>query len=372
MPTTPNMDLLLPIPTVTLGPTYASENNAAFTTIDSHDHTTGKGVPVPSNGLNINNDLPFNGYNAASLRSARFTSQSAPLSTPSDVSSIYVSNGNLFYNNQLGQQVQITSGAALDATTIGGIGGDYTTSGALLFYTSGTRTFTFWSSTNVPANIDSGSITIRPIATSPAGVTINAPSALSASYSLTLPLALPSTSSALVSDPSGNLSFSPGGNMPTGAIIAYGGVTAPSGYLLCNGTAVSRTTYANLFTAIGTAYGNGDGSTTFNVPQAQGMFLRGADNGAGNDPDTLTRTANNPGGNTGDNVGSQQVDAMTSHTHTVRLYTGSGNISGQAAEAGSAFTSNQNSGTQSYSGGNTVVSTETRPINIYVNYIIKT
>jgi microcystin-dependent protein len=54
--------------------------------------------------------------------------------------------------------------------------------------------------------------------------------------------------------------------VPTGVILPFGGATAPAGWLLCNGTAVSRTTYAPLFAVIGTAYGPGDGSTTFNLP----------------------------------------------------------------------------------------------------------
>jgi microcystin-dependent protein len=61
----------------------------------------------------------------------------------------------------------------------------------------------------------------------------------------------------------------------TGMIVPFGGTTAPSGTLLCNGAAVSRTTYANLFTVIGTAYGAGDGTTTFNVPDGQGRHLTG-------------------------------------------------------------------------------------------------
>lgn len=56
----------------------------------------------------------------------------------------------------------------------------------------------------------------------------------------------------------------------TGTIIPYGAASAPTGYLLCNGTAVSRTTYSALFAIIGTAYGVGDGSTTFNVPDMRG------------------------------------------------------------------------------------------------------
>ncbi len=54
--------------------------------------------------------------------------------------------------------------------------------------------------------------------------------------------------------------------VPTGTVISSAASSTPSGYLYCNGSAVSRTTYANLFNAIGTTYGNGDGSTTFNLP----------------------------------------------------------------------------------------------------------
>lgn len=62
---------------------------------------------------------------------------------------------------------------------------------------------------------------------------------------------------------------------PTGALHAYGAATAPSGWLLCDGAAVSRTTYADLFAAIGTNYGAGDGSTTFNVPDMRGRLPAG-------------------------------------------------------------------------------------------------
>ena len=63
---------------------------------------------------------------------------------------------------------------------------------------------------------------------------------------------------------------------PPGVMKQFAGATAPSGWLLCNGAAVSRTTYANLFSAIGTAFGTGDGVTTFNVPNAQNRVLVGA------------------------------------------------------------------------------------------------
>lgn len=60
-----------------------------------------------------------------------------------------------------------------------------------------------------------------------------------------------------------------------GTVKMYGVATAPANWLLCDGTAVSRTTYADLFAAIGTTFGVGDGSTTFNVPDFRGIFPRG-------------------------------------------------------------------------------------------------
>ena len=65
-------------------------------------------------------------------------------------------------------------------------------------------------------------------------------------------------------------------SLPAGVIIPFAGTSVPTGYLLCNGAAVSRTDYANLFAAIGTLYGAGDGSTTFNLPDARDRVLQGA------------------------------------------------------------------------------------------------
>lgn len=67
-----------------------------------------------------------------------------------------------------------------------------------------------------------------------------------------------------------------GGDL-TGMIFAFAGNTIPSGYLACNGAAISRTTYADLFAVIGTTYGTGDGSTTFNLPNLTDKFIQGSD-----------------------------------------------------------------------------------------------
>jgi microcystin-dependent protein len=87
--------------------------------------------------------------------------------------------------------------------------------------------------------------------------------------------------------------------------------------MLCEGQAISRTKYAALFSIIGTAFGSGDGASTFNLPDLRGRFLRGVDGTAGRDPDKTTRTAAATGGNTGNNVGSVQGSGYKSHSHSV-------------------------------------------------------
>lgn len=83
--------------------------------------------------------------------------------------------------------------------------------------------------------------------------------------------------------------------------------TAPTGWLKANGDAVSRTTYAALFAAIGTTYGEGDGSTTFNLPDLRGEFIRGLDDGRGADP--------------GRSIGSSQGWSPGSHVHGLAIWT---------------------------------------------------
>lgn len=111
-----------------------------------------------------------------------------------------------------------------------------------------------------------------------------------------------------------------GSVIPPGVIQAFGGGTVPSGWLLCDGSTASRSTYAGLFAAIGIVNGRGDGSTTFHLPDLRGRFIRGADNmgtgAAGRDLDAAGRTAANIGGATGNAVGSVQAAETLSHTHT--------------------------------------------------------
>lgn len=139
------------------------------------------------------------------------------------------------------------------------------------------------------------------------------------------------------------------GAAPPGMVIAVAMNTAPTGYLKCNGAAVSRTTYAALFAAIGTTWGAGDGSTTFNVPDLRGEFVRGWDDSRGID--------------SGRSFASSQADELKAHTHTV---TGNpGGSPGSNVEIG-IDGSTSNIATSSTGGA------ETRPRNVALLYVIKT
>ncbi len=164
---------------------------------------------------------------------------------------------------------------------------------------------------------------------------------------------------------------------PPGSIMAYGGTTAPTGWLLCNGASVSRTTYATLYAAIGNNYGTADGSN-FNLPDFRGRFLRGSTTDSNRDPNFSARVASNTGGNTGGNVGSYQADAFREHTHSYNdIYHSEGG--GQVDLAlfdgtnskGSGDSDNDNDGYQILRTSGTTGGSETRPVNVTVNYIIK-
>jgi len=136
------------------------------------------------------------------------------------------------------------------------------------------------------------------------------------------------------------------GGIPAGAVQSFAMNTAPTGWLDCDGSAVSRTTYSTLYTAIGTTFGAGDGSTTFNVPDLRGEFIRGWDDGRGVD--------------SGRTFGSAQADELKSHRHSIAF----------AGNGWDAYTGlNQGTGVTDYTdytGGD-----ETRPRNIALLYCIQ-
>jgi len=154
--------------------------------------------------------------------------------------------------------------------------------------------------------------------------------------------------------------------LPVGSVMGWATATPPTGFLECDGAAVSRATYSDLFGVLAETYGAGDGSTTFNLPDYRGKFLRGWDHGATNDPDALARTDRGDT-TTGDAVGTNQLGETAAHTHGVDTYGYGG------ADIHSRISSNDTGGTlyadeaiTNSTGGN-----ETRPLNINIMHIIR-
>ncbi len=138
--------------------------------------------------------------------------------------------------------------------------------------------------------------------------------------------------------------------VPAGTVIYHAANTPPTGFIKANGAAVSRSTYATLFAVIGTTYGTGDGSSTFNVPDLRGEFVRGWDDSRNID--------------SGRALGTAQTDELKSHTHPIvgrtSITAASANVGGVG---GTTISTSANSGA---TGG-----AETRPRNIALLACIK-
>jgi hypothetical protein len=201
------MGLVLPDVGAEPGPTYASDNNTAFETVDEHDHTTGKGVAIPTAGLNINADLSFGSTNAKDLRTVRFTSQASTPSNSTDLRIVYVKNGELAYRDASGNEVLLTNGGSIAGAT-GSISG--LSSPASASYSSVTKTFTWLYDSGSPAKHALGDLGIYPydgLNPYSFAVTLKAPTALSANYAWTLPAAAASQGAILSVSTAGQLAY---------------------------------------------------------------------------------------------------------------------------------------------------------------------
>ena len=226
-------------------------------------------------------------------------------------------------------------------------------------------------------------------------VALGAPQTVTSNITYTLPATI-TNGGFLQTDGSGNLSFQIVAGVPSGSVFCMAVATVPTGYLECDGAAVSRTTYSALFAIIGIAYGSGNGSSTFNLPDLRGEFIRGFDHGKGVDSgrgiatfqpadnashnhfaSTTTSTTSSLASNSHNHgieithtatsvtaVGNQSDDRMglidfSGGNHPVRYNTENASVSAGVNSSSSSSTTIGNQGS------------EARPRNVTMMYIIK-
>jgi hypothetical protein len=204
MSNTPNMNLPVPTPGITPGPQYAQQQVLEQNIIDAHNHTPGYGVLVPTAGLNINTNLPFNNNQAVALQAAVFTPQTG-LST---LYSLYFSGVDAYINDGAGNIIRLTSGGTVNATSSGISSGTASAS-----FSSGVLVVN--SAPSTPADIQVASVLLGNNVANSKYLTLAPPASMAANYNLVLP-PLPAVLSFVTLDTSGNL---------TGSIAVAGALT---------------------------------------------------------------------------------------------------------------------------------------------------
>ena len=175
-------------------------------------------------------------------------------------------------------------------------------------------------------------------------------------------------------------------SLPAGLVTPFAGTSAPTGFLFCGGQAVSRTTYSTLFSAIGTTYGVGDGSSTFNLPDLQGRVVAGKDDMSGSSANRLTDQTGGLNGDTLGDTGGTESHTLTSaqsglrqHSHsattTLTRVSGSGSSSGIEDDNSRNTVTNSSFVSTTISNSSALDASEAHnnvQPTIILNYIIKT
>lgn len=221
MTTTPLMGLTLPVEHGSAD-VWDTILDAVFGVIDSHDHTTGKGAQVPSAGLKIDADVSWSSaavsHAITDLKAIDFAPQAASgMTLLSGALFLNSADNELYWRNTSGVLVKFTAGAALNvAAFTGGIGGDYSAAGALVVFDDATDSYWFQQQIGAgvrqyarmrSADVDLYEFKANPAAGVPTNrVRLASPAALAASYTLTMPAALPASKAALRVDSAGTVS----------------------------------------------------------------------------------------------------------------------------------------------------------------------
>lgn len=178
---TPNMGLIEPVVGQEPGPTWASDLNASLGILDQHNHSAGQGVQINPAGININSNFPMNGNNITLVNTVRFNNLLTTLAGSSpNLGCIYEAVNDLYYNDGVGNVIQITKSGSVNATSSG--------------ISSGTATASFSAgvlvvdaNVNTPANVQGASFLFGNNVANSNYLTLQPPSAMASNYSVTLP-----------------------------------------------------------------------------------------------------------------------------------------------------------------------------------------
>ena len=209
MTTTPNMLLVLPALGGSTG-VWDDLTQTIHEQIDLHDHATGKGVKVTPSGLNINTDLSLIGTSSLiNTKAVQFTA--AASYTVARSLFVLSSDNELYWRTNGGTNVKITSGNTLNLSLVGGIYGDYSSTSAKIYYEDAGKRYKMLQSGPAPdfwASVDCGDLKLYEKASAISNaVTLKSPATLAASYSLTMPAAVPAATALVQSSTTGVLSF---------------------------------------------------------------------------------------------------------------------------------------------------------------------
>lgn len=215
LPPSTYMGLVLPAPGGDSGTWDDFLNTAVGGVVDGHRHIPGEGRQIPTAGINIDDDLQFNGFRATELDGAALTNLPTPLST--GATELFANSGDLWFRNAGGTNVRITLGNDINFTGFGGIGGDYAAVGALVAYVDSGDKYTFRQEevlgTRHFAKNESADIVLHPFHAAGTGgdvvpaTTIKANGSLASSYSLTLPTGLPANDAFVIVGSTGGVAF---------------------------------------------------------------------------------------------------------------------------------------------------------------------
>lgn len=337
----PNMNMPVPVVSVDPGPQWATDINTCLSILDAHDHVAGNGVLITPSAMSISSDLSFISNNAIDLRTARFSSQSTPLSGAADLGCAYVVMGDLYFNDGSANQIQITQGGGV----VGSPGSiSNLTSPASASYVAINNTFVWQSDAATAANMDFGAAIFRNLTASSFGVTVQPPNALASDYTITLP-SIPASQKFLTLDNSGIMTASWAVDNST-LEVATNVVQVKALGITVSQIANATITAAKMATGVlptfqsQTFTSNG----TFTVPSTASLVLvYGSGGGGGGAGGAGHGTSSNGGGGGGGGAGSVPtlVPVVVTPSGTVSVVIGTGGAGG----TGGGATTNGNGGT---------------------------